>query len=86
MKALLALIELQSHTNPIKSTEITCSSNKVISIGEDINNVNIDTRIPGFQPTNVSLSKEVRENVAELNVHVNNIEESFLNYVYISFK
>lgn len=44
VKASLALIELQSHiTNPIESTEITCSSNKVINIGGDINNVNIDT-------------------------------------------
>jgi len=77
VKASLALIELQSHTNPIKSTKITCSNNKVI--GGDINNVNIDIRSPGFKPTNVSLSKEVRENVAELNFYVNNIEESCLN-------
>lgn len=53
-------------------------------IGGDINNVNIDTqKSPGFQPTNVSLSKEIRENVAELNFHVNNIEESFLNHIYL---
>lgn len=28
VKASLVLIELQSHTNPIESTDITCSSNK----------------------------------------------------------
>lgn len=31
------------------------------------------------QPTNVSLCKEIRENVIELNFDVNNIEENFLN-------
>lgn len=77
MKASLSLIELQSHTNPIESTEIT-SSNKVINIDGD-NVMNIDTRSPGFQPTNVLLSKEIRENVAEINFYVNNIEENFLN-------
>jgi hypothetical protein len=79
MKASLALIELQGHTNSIESLRITCSNNKVISTSGNINNVNIDTS-PDCQPIKVSFNKQVRENVAKSNFHVNiNTEENFSN-------